>query len=142
MIMERYSRRSLFRASALLGAQLGLWSLGIEGVFAKEQFAQKQGDIDSGFAKAAAIAQQRTVKVYGGGVGRVIGYGTGIIVLPQGEILVAQGAQLSASSLRVTLANGQTHPAQVVRRSGPLQAAILKIEADTPQFFDLSQPSE
>lgn len=142
MIMERYSRRSLFLAGALLSAQLGVWSLGIGGALAQDKITQEQSDVDGGFAKAAAIAQERTVKVYGGGVGRVIGYGTGIIVSPKGEILVAQGAQLSASSLRVTLANGQTHPAQVVRRSAPLQAAILKIEADTPEYFDLSQPSE
>lgn len=102
----------------------------------------KSAEADSAFAVAAKLAQKRTVKVYGGGVGRVIGYGTGVIVSPNGEILVAQGAQLSASSLRVTLANGETHPAQVVRRSAALQTALLKIEAETPDHFDLSKPSE
>lgn len=131
--MVRYSRRSLIRQGLLFAVSLWIGSLAC---------AQDQANVDGVFAKAAALAQQRTVKVYGGGVGRVIGYSTGIVVSPNGEILVAQGAQLSAASLRVTLANGQTYPAQVVRRSGPLQAAILKIEASTPEYFDLSKPSE
>jgi serine protease Do len=39
----------------------------------------------------------------------------------------------------VTLADGSTHPATVVRRSVDLQAALLRIEASTPQYFDLSK---
>jgi serine protease Do len=134
--MAQYSRRSLIGCCGLLIAFVAMTVAG------RAAFAQQQNGVDGVFAKAAELAQQRTVKVYGGGVRRVIGYGTGIIVSPNGEILVAQGAQLSAASLRVTLANGQTYPAQVARRSAPLQAAILKIEASTPDYFDLSKPSE
>jgi S1-C subfamily serine protease len=90
---------------------------------------------DSAFAPAVALAQKRTVKVFGAGIGRTPGYATGIVVGPQGEILTAQGIFLNADNLRVTLPDGTTHFATVVRRSTELQAALLKIDAATPEFF-------
>lgn len=94
---------------------------------------------DGAFAEAVAFAQKRTVKIYGGSIGRSPGYGTGLVVSPQGEILTAQGVFLGGDSLRVTLPDGQTHPATVVRRSQEYQTALLKIEASTPDFWDLAQ---
>jgi serine protease Do len=79
------------------------------------------------------------VKVFGAGIGRTPGYATGLIVGPQGEILTAQGIFLNAGSLRVTLPDGTTHFATVVRRSTELQAALLKIDAATPEHFNLAQ---
>jgi serine protease Do len=93
------------------------------------------------FSAAIEYAQPRLVKVYGAGIGRSPGYATGLIVSPDGDILTAQGVHLAASSLRVTLPDGETHIAQVVRRSPELQAALLKIEAKTPEYFDLEQPA-
>src|SRR5688572_26377026 len=93
--------------------------------------------LDGAFADAAAAAQKRTVKIFGAAIGRSPGYGTGLIVSPQGDILTAQGVYLAGDSLRVTLADGSTHYATVTRRSDPLQAALIKIEAETPDFFDL-----
>jgi S1-C subfamily serine protease len=94
---------------------------------------------DSPFAAAIEVAQQRTVKIFGAGIGRSAGYASGIVVGPGGQILTAQGIYLGADNLRVTLPDGQTHNATLVRRSNDLQAAFLKIDAATPQFFDLSQ---
>ena len=91
------------------------------------------------FAPAIRIAQQRTVKVYGGSIGRTPGYATGVIVSADGQILTAQGAFLSTDNLRVTLADGRLQPAKVLRRSQSLQAALLKIDVPTPEYFDLSQ---
>src|SRR6478672_4595395 len=85
-------------------------------------------DHDGPFARAIEFAQQRTVKVFGAGIGRSAGYASGIIVGREGEIITAQGVFLGADSLRVTLPNGKTHPAVVVRRSTELQAALLKID--------------
>ena len=94
------------------------------------------------FARAIEIAQQRTVKIYGAGIGRSAGYATGIIVGPRGEILTAQGVFLGAENLRVTLPDGATCPAAVIRRSSELQAALLKIDVATPTFFELGpQPA-
>jgi len=94
--------------------------------------------LDGAFAEAVATAQQRTVKVYGGAIGRSPGYGTGLIVSATGDILTANGVHLSGQNLRVTLADGTTHEATVVRRSQELQTALLKIDAATPEFFELA----
>jgi serine protease Do len=97
---------------------------------------------DSPFAPAVALAQQRTVKIFGAGIGRTPGYATGLIVGPEGEILTAQGIFLNADNLRVTLPDGATHAAVVVRRSTELQAALLKIDAATPEHFSLQQTAK
>jgi serine protease Do len=91
------------------------------------------------FARAIEIAQQRTVKIFGAGIGRSAGYASGIIVGPEGRILTAEGVFLGAANLRVTLADGSTHPANMVRRSPDLQAALVKIDAPTPLYFDLTE---
>lgn len=93
---------------------------------------------DASFADAVGQAQQRTVKIFGAAIGRSPGYGTGIVVSETGAILTAQGVHLGASNLRVTLADGSTHQAAVIRRNQELQLALLKIEAPTPDYFDLS----
>jgi serine protease Do len=98
--------------------------------------------VDSAFAPAVAIAQQRTVKVFGAGIGRTPGYATGLIVGPQGEILTSQGIFLNADGLRVTLPDGTTHFATVVRRSTELQAALLKISVATPEHFSLAEAAK
>jgi serine protease Do len=95
----------------------------------------------SEFAPAIAHAQSRMVKIFGAGIGRSPGYATGLIVSPEGDIVTTQGVHLATSSLRVVTPDGETHFAQVVKRSQNLQAALLKIEAKTPEFFDLSEVS-
>jgi serine protease Do len=94
------------------------------------------------FAPAIAIAQKRTAKVFGAGIGRTPGYATGLLVGPSGEVLTSQGVFLNADSLRVTLPDGTTHPATVVRRSTELQAALLKIDAATPEHFTLTEAAK
>ncbi|MCI0356858.1 MAG: S1C family serine protease [Planctomycetaceae bacterium] len=93
--------------------------------------------IDGAFAEAVATAQKRTVKIYGGAIGRSPGYGTGLVVSASGDILTANGVYLAGQNLRVTLADGTTHEATVTRRSQELQTALLKIDAATPEFYDL-----
>jgi serine protease Do len=94
----------------------------------------------SAFARAIEFAQRRTVKVFGAGIGRNAGYASGVVVSASGQILTAQSVFLGADNLRVTMADGQTHLATVVRRSNELQAALLQVDAATPEFFDLSKP--
>jgi serine protease Do len=107
-------------------------------VTARPSLAQRP----SAFSEAIEYAQARTVKIYGAGIGRVAGYATGLIVSAEGDILTSQGVYLSSENLRVGLPDGSLHPARVVRRSLPLQAALLKIDAPTPNHFDLAQPVE
>ncbi|HZN36277.1 MAG TPA: serine protease, partial [Pirellulaceae bacterium] len=98
--------------------------------------------VDGDFAPAVALAQKRTVKIFGAGIGRTPGYATGLVVGPQGEILTAQGIFLNADNLRATLPDGTTHMATVVRRSAELQAALLKIDAATPEHFSISDAAK
>lgn len=93
----------------------------------------------SEFAPAVAHAQARMVKIYGAGIGRSPGYATGLIVSPEGDIITAQGVHLATSSLRVITPDGETHFAKVVRRSSKLQAALIKIDVKTPDYFDLEE---
>jgi serine protease Do len=103
--------------------------------------ATEKASLDGAFADAVAIAQKRTVKIFGAAIGRSPGYGTGLIVSPQGDILTAQGVHLAGDNLRVTLPDGTTHYATVKSRSDALQSAIIKIEAETPDYFDLAAPA-
>jgi serine protease Do len=93
------------------------------------------------FHDAIARARQRCAKIYGGGAGREHGYATGLIVSPDGLILTAQGMFLSEERVRVLLPDGSRHAAEIVRRSDALQAALLKIDAATPDHFTLSRTS-
>ncbi|QDU98108.1 S1C family serine protease [Lignipirellula cremea] len=93
---------------------------------------------DGPFHKAAVLAQQRTVKIYGAGIGNIAGYASGIVVSHDGQILAPQGVYLSGQRIRVVLPDGAQHEAEVLRRSREQQLALLKIPADTPRFFTLS----
>jgi serine protease Do len=108
-------------------------------VLAAEPAAADRVSQDGAFSDAVALAQKRTVKIFGAAIGRSPGYGTGLIVSPQGDILTAQGVFLAGDSLRVTLPDGTTHYATVQRRSDSLQSALIKIEAETPDYFDLTE---
>lgn len=89
------------------------------------------------FEGALAAAQQRCVKIYGAAAGAEAGYATGLIVSSDGLILTAHGIYLAGSAIRVVTPDGVTHQATIVRRSEPLQSALLKIDAKTPVWFDL-----
>lgn len=99
-----------------------------------------QTDLPVGNALQDAIdyGQARMVKVIGAGAGRVEGYGTGMIVSPDGLILTSQGVFLDGQQTRVILADGSTHEATVLRRDREIQLALLKIERATPEYFELS----
>ncbi len=89
---------------------------------------------------AVDYAQRRCVRIYGGGAGREHGYATGLIVSSDGLILTAQGIYLGSDFIRVVLPDGRRAEAQVVRHSEKLQAALLKVEAKTPLYFNLADP--
>ncbi len=95
-------------------------------------------NLNGGFDEAIAWAQVRMVKVYGATAGRVDGYSSGIIVSPDGLIVTMQGVYLDGMNTRVTMHDGTQHRAIVLRRNRALQLALLKIEAETPEYFELS----
>lgn len=95
---------------------------------------------DSGpFAPAVALAQRRTVKIYGASIGRTPGYATGIIISPDGQIITANGVYLSQGTLRITMPDGSQQQGEVVRRSQALQLALIKVSAPTPDYFALPE---
>ena len=104
-----------------------------------EQGEPAEASAEGPFADAVDYAQKRTVKIFGAGIGRSPGYGTGVIVSADGDVLTANGVYLAGDRLRVTLPDGETHAAVVTRRSNELQTALLKIDAMTPDFFELAK---
>ncbi len=85
--------------------------------------------------------QQRVVKVYGATVGAVKGYGAGVTVSADGQVVTALSAMLEGASLRVVTADGRVYPARVTRRDDVRQLALLKVDAaDWPHFALLPQP--
>lgn len=101
--------------------------------------AQKMNGLNGAFKEAIAYAQKRMVKVYGATAGRVDGYASGIIVSDDGLIITMQGVYLDGFNTRVTMHDGVQHNATVLRRHRSLQLALLKIDAETPDFFELSE---
>ena len=101
------------------------------GIAYAEETAEFSGGIEH--------AQQRLVKIYGGSIGRSPGYASGILISGEGEILTSYGVHLVTDAIRVTLPTGEQHFARLVRNEQNMQAAILKIDAKTPQFYDLNE---
>jgi S1-C subfamily serine protease len=95
------------------------------------------GDDDGLFNKAVQLAQKRTVKIFGAGVGRAEGYATGLIVSPKGDILTANGVLLTGERIRVVMADGKVQYAVLKRRDEAIQTALLKIDVATPDHFTL-----
>jgi serine protease Do len=85
-----------------------------------------------------AGAQQKMVKIFGATAGRVEGYGTGVLVSNNGLIVTAQGVYLDGPQVRVILADGTEHVATILRRDRMVQLALLKIDCESPSYFDLS----
>jgi len=99
-----------------------------------DQFASETNEV---FKNAWQYALERTVKVYGATAGRVAGYASGIVVSPDGKIVTMQGVFLEGRHVRVTLPDGSTHTAAVLRRDRQHQIALLQIDASTPKYFDV-----
>lgn len=89
--------------------------------------------------KAIDSAQPKMVKVYGAGAGRVDGFATGILVSNDGLVLTSQGVILDGKQVRVVLSDGSTHQASILKRDRETQLALLKIDAQPSDFFQLSE---
>ncbi len=77
------------------------------------------------FARAAPAV----VKLYGASVGRQQGYGTGVLISPDGLILTNLSVMLAGRSIRAVLHDGTTHEAELVRRDDARKLALLRIKA-------------
>lgn len=83
--------------------------------------------------------QSRLVKVFGAGVGKVEGFSTGILVSKDGKILTSQGVYLDGRQVTVVMADGTSHIATILKRDRQRQLALLKVQAETPDYYELSK---
>ncbi len=116
-----------------------LWcvaTLSILGKLTHSAFCDEPSD---SFEQAGNYAQARVVKVYGAKVGSTPGYASGLVVSEDGLIVTANGTYLNGDRVRVVLPDGSSHVATIVKRNRELQLAMLKIEAKTPDYFDLAE---
>ena len=100
--------------------------------------ASESPTVPRAFAQAIEKAQARTVKIYGGTIGREPGYATGVVVSADGQIVTATSPLLSAERIRVVLPGGLHLNGQVIRRNTDLSLALIKVDAPTPDHFNLS----
>jgi hypothetical protein len=66
------------------------------------------------------------------------GFGTGFSVSNDGYIVTASHVTESSDQVRVTLKNGSTYIAEVIKEEHGLDLAILKISAQTPDFLSVT----
>ena len=93
------------------------------------------------FGQQAALEKTlpKTVKIYG--VGGLAGFDdaqSGILISNSGHILTVTGSVLDEDPITCTLNNGQKFTAKLVGVNPKLALAVLKIDAQTPDYFDLS----
>ncbi len=87
-----------------------------------------------------SAVQPKVVKLFGaGGISGLQSYGTGFVISPNGHIATVLSHLLDGDAVSVVLANGKRYPGKVVAAEPKLDLALLKIEADNLEFFDLSQ---
>lgn len=87
--------------------------------------AQPERTAQEVFARSAPAV----VKLYGASVGRQQGYGSGVLVSPDGLILTNLSVMLAGRSIRVVLHDGTTHEALLLRRDDARKLALLQIKA-------------
>ncbi len=116
---------------------LAIACLLLTSLWAIPSFAQ-QASNESFLEKMIGTAQAKMVKVFGAGAGRVDSFATGFIVSDDGKILTAQGVILDGKRIRVVMADGTSHEATILKRDRVHQVALLKIQAETPEHFKLS----
>lgn len=73
-------------------------------------------------------ALPRVVKLYGLGAGAEAGYGSGILVSPDGKVLTVLSLLIDARNIRAVLADGTTCQARVLRRDEARQLALLQLQ--------------
>lgn len=104
--------------------------------------ARARGTSGNLFAEAVATAQRRCVRIYGGAIGRERGYATGLIVSEQGDIVTAHGVYTTQDEVRVVMPDGAQRTGKVVRRDEAIQAALVRVETATPEYYRLAAAPE
>lgn len=83
-----------------------------------------------GFDRAIESALPRVVKLYGLGAGKQAGYGSGVLVSADGEVLTVFSLLIDARNIRAVTADGTAYQAEVLFRDTKRQLALLKLKPD------------
>ncbi|MCB9852696.1 MAG: serine protease [Phycisphaerales bacterium] len=81
-------------------------------------------------ARAFSRSEAAVVKLYGRGIGREHGYGTGTLVSADGQIVTVLSLLSARDGARVVLSDGRTMTATFVRKDEYRQLALLKIDIE------------
>ena len=88
---------------------------------------------------AESEVQSKVVKLFGaGGLAGLQGYGTGFVISPNGYIATVSSHLLDGGTVSVILSNGKRLTGKVLPPEPKLDLAIIKIEADGLDYFDLT----
>lgn len=95
------------------------------------------------FADVVAAVQPKVVKIFGaGGYRGLEHYQSGFLISADGYVLTVWSYVLDTDYIQATLHDGRVMQAKVVGVDPRLEAALLKIEADGLEHFDLGQAVE
>lgn len=90
--------------------------------------------------RAESEVQSKVVKLFGaGGIAGLQGYGTGFVISPRGHIATVWSHLLDGETVSVVLSNGKRAVGRVVATEAKLDLAVVKIEAEDLDYFDLSK---
>ena len=90
--------------------------------------------------KTIAAVSPKVVKIFGAGGGKNLqAYGSGFVVSPEGHIVTVWSHILDSDTVSVVLHDGRRFEGKVIGAEPPLDLAVLKIDAESLPFFDLSQ---
>jgi len=88
--------------------------------------------------RAFEAAAPAVVKLYGGGLGREHGYGTGTLVSADGKILTTLSLLTSRDRVRAVLADGRTFMARKTATDETRRLVLLKIDATDLPFLEMT----
>lgn len=83
-----------------------------------------------GFEPAIDKITPAVVKLYGTGAGAQAGYGTGVLVSPDGHVLTVLSLLIEAPRVRVVDWQGRRYEADVLHRDEPRQLALLQLKSE------------
>lgn len=88
---------------------------------------------------ALARVSPAVVKLYGTGISRAHGYGTGVIVSADGDILTTRSLLSSADTVRVVLSDGREFEGKSIRNDEYRELVLLKIDGKDLPFVTPSK---
>ena len=95
---------------------------------------------ESPFALAIAAAQPKMVKIFGaGGPTGLEPYQSGFLISAEGHVLTVWSYVLDSDYIAATLNDGRKFEAKLVGADPRLEIAVLKIEAQSLDHFELAQ---